>query len=140
MSVQYKSEAEIKAVVSGFESCLTAKEEFSHQSHVTVAVWYLHHSTLEQATDSMRAGLFRFLDHHGLGRLKYHETLTVFWVRVIGNEMKGLSPDLSLLQLANTIIEKLSDSRLPFDYYSRELLMSEAARNGWVLPDLKDLV
>jgi hypothetical protein len=139
MSGHYKSEAEIEAVVHGFESCQASKEEFSHQSHVTVGVWYLRHTNLERATESMRDGLIRFLDHHGLGRQKYHETLTVFWMRLIGNEIKQSDPGVSLVELTNTVVESLSDSGLPFDYYSREFLMSDESRKSWVEPDLKDL-
>jgi hypothetical protein len=136
MADQYKSDNEIESVVRGFESCLTAKEDFSHQSHVTVGVWYLRRLPFEQATASMREGLFRFLDHYGLGRQKYHETMTVIWMHLIENEIAGLDPALSLLDLTNRVVENLSDSRLPFKYYSRELLMSDEARKSWVKPDL----
>lgn len=139
MSDHYKSETEIEAVVRGFESCTTAKEDFSHQSHVTVGLWYLRGTSLEQATASMREGLFRFLDHYGLGRSKYHETITVFWMRLIADQIERLSSELPLLEITNIVVEKLHDSKLPFEYYSRELLMSDLARKSWIEPDLKTL-
>ena len=49
MSDHYQTEEEINAVVAGFEQCTTGKSEFTHLSHLTVAVSYLHHSTPEQA-------------------------------------------------------------------------------------------
>jgi hypothetical protein len=87
----------------------------------------------------MREGLFRFLDHYGLGRQKYHETLTVFWMCLIESEVKHLDPNLSLLEVTNRVVEVLSDSKLPFKYYSREFLMSDVARQSYVGPDLKEL-
>ena len=63
----YQNEKEIAAVVAGFEKCTTGKDEFTHRSHLTVAVYYLRNSTPDQAFRKMRAGLFRFLDHHGVG-------------------------------------------------------------------------
>ncbi|HKZ02578.1 MAG TPA: hypothetical protein VJ180_10080, partial [Pyrinomonadaceae bacterium] len=97
--------------------------------------WYLTNSSLNQATDRMRAGLHRFLDHHGVGRQKYNETLTIFWMRTISAILKQLSPELSLLEVTNSAIECLTDSGLVFKCYSREVLMSNEAKQGRVEPD-----
>jgi hypothetical protein len=135
MTNYYKSQSEIEAVVRGFETCSLGKDEFPHQAHLTVAVWYLTNSSLEQATDRMRAGLYRFLKHHGVGRQKYNETLTVFWMRAISAILKQLSSELSLLEVTNSAIECLTDSELAFECYSREVLMSNEAKQAWVEPD-----
>ena len=88
----YQNEDEIAAVVNGFESCATAKEDFKHRSHLTVAVWYLLHSTPNEALEKMRSGLFRFLEHHDVGREKYHETLTVFWIQLVQKAITEVGP------------------------------------------------
>jgi hypothetical protein len=139
MDEYYKDEREIEAVINGFESCVTTKEEFSHRSHLTVATYYLHYFNQTEATERMRAGLLKFLDHHGVGRAKFHETLTVFWIRTVFSFLKRLDKDVSLLNKTNSIVEELGNSRLVFDYYSEELLWADEARSGWVAPDLKDL-
>ena len=136
MDVHYRSEDEIQAVVTGFESCRTAKTDFPHYRHLTVAVSYLTRLPFDDAAERMRTGLFRFLDHHGVGREKYHETLTMFWMRIIRKTLDELSTELSLVEATNTIVHALADSRLVFDYYSRELLDSQQARKEWVAPDL----
>jgi hypothetical protein len=138
MSGHYKSENEIKAVVCGFESCSTGKSEFTHISHLAVTVWYLKRLSLEQATEKMRASLFRFIDHYGIEG-KYHETLTVFWMRAVRRRLDELDQDPSLLETTNAVIEALSDSHLVFEYYSEKLLWSAEARAKWVPPDLKPL-
>jgi hypothetical protein len=138
MSGYYNSQSEIEAVVQGFENCETAKDSFSHQSHLTMAVYYLHSSRVDQATESMRAGLLRFLDHHGVGRQKYHESLTIFWMRLVQAFLND-DEKKSLLEQANSVIEAFADSKLVFEYYTRELLMSDEARKNWVEPDLKNL-
>ena len=137
MSFPYQSRSEIEAVVQGFESCSTAKDQFPHQSHLTVAIWYLHDSGIDRATEKMRKGLFRFLEHHGVGQKKYNETLTIFWLKVIDNKLKELSADLSLLELTNSVISTLANARIVFDYYSTELLSSPEAKRKWIEPDLK---
>lgn len=136
--MDYQSEAEVEAVVQGFESCLTPKEDFTHRSHLTVAVWYLLHSTPEQALEKMRAGLFRFLKHHGVGREKYSETMTVFWIKLVQSAINEFI-EASVVETTNGVLERLANPRVVFEYYSEGLLNSESARSGWVEPDLKHL-
>jgi hypothetical protein len=87
----------------------------------------------------MRTGLLRFLDQHGVGRAKFHETLTIFWIRSVSAFLERLGKEFTVLEVTNAVIESLGDSRLVFEYYSEELLWRDETRNGWVAPDLKDL-
>ena len=139
MSDRYKTGSEIEEVVRGFESCTTAKDEFTHRKHLTVAVFYLQSSTLDQTIEKMRAGLFRFLDHHAVSREKYNETLTIFWIRLVQSVLDELDPSLSLLEITNAVLQTLSDSRLVFDYYSHERLWSGKAKEQWTDPDLRSI-
>ena len=101
----YSSEAEIEAVVRGFETCETDKSEFKHRQHLTVAVWYLQDS--ETALDRMRAGLLRFIDHHGVPREKYNEAVTVYWINLIAERLAELPLDASLVTKCNYVISSL---------------------------------
>jgi hypothetical protein len=112
MGGHYQTEEQIAAVIQGFESCTLGKDEFNHREHLTVAVWYLRNSNPSQALERMRSGLLRFLDHHGVGRAKYKETLTASWLKLIQSAMEKISADLSLLEITNIVIERLGDSRL----------------------------
>jgi hypothetical protein len=135
----YKTRSEIETIVRGFESCTTGKDEFTHRSHLTVAVWYLRDSTFAEAAEKLRAGLRRFLDHHGVGREKYNETMTIFWMTMIGNCLKGLDPQLTLVVVTNAVVAMLGDPRLILHYYSEERLRSEAAKQAWIEPDLRSI-
>ena len=137
MTYNYKSEAEIVQVVQGFESCVTGKDSFSHSDHLAVAVWYLRQDE-SQALNLMRASLQRFLDHYDC-RANYHETLTRFWILLVRRTLKGLAPDLGLLETTNAVVNRLNNSRIAFEFYSKELVESAAAKEGWVEPDLKTL-
>ena len=140
MSGYYAHQDEIEAVVKRFELFTTGKYKFTHQSHLTVAVSYLLKYNEEQATVKMRLGLHRLLDHLGVGQEKYHETLTVFWIKTVREVLNHLDQRSSLLAKTNAVIERLGPSRLVFDFYSKDVLESAAARNYWVEPDLKPLV
>jgi len=139
MSDTYKSEDEIAAVVEGFESCTTPDSGFTHRAHLTVAVWYLLRGTTDQSLQQMRASIYRFLDHHHVGREKYNETLSVFWIKLVRQHLDELDPNCSLLDATNAVVASLCNSQVAFDYYSRERLWSEEARRAWVEPDLKAL-
>ena len=136
MAKPYNSETQIEQVVRGFESCTTGKDDFSHSDHLAVAVWYSRQDQ-ERALELMRASLLRFLDHYDC-RANYHETLTRFWISRVQNVLVSLPAELTLLAVTNTVVERLGNSRLAFEFYSKELVESAAAKAGWVEPDLKD--
>jgi hypothetical protein len=138
MKNSYNTATEIEAVVLGFESCGTGKDDFKHREHLTVAVSYLSVSTQKQAADKMRIGLLRFLAHHGVGSEKYNETLTMFWVAMVRQTLAEIGADSSLVEKCNRVIDALGNPALAFDYYSKELLWSDEARKTCVKPDLKN--
>jgi hypothetical protein len=105
MSYRFQSQTEIENVVRGFESCQTGKDEFKHRDHLVVAVWYVETVGQEAAVDFMRSSLLRFLDHHGVDRKKYSETITVSWIGRVAEKLKELGPDTSLVEKCNTIVE-----------------------------------
>jgi hypothetical protein len=137
----YKSKGEIEAIVRGFESCATSPAEFSHSAHLTVAFSYLHlsHLTVAQAAERMRASLYRFLSHHGVDSQKYNETITLFWIKLVRGFLDNADTDRPVEEVANEMIETCDNSRLIYDYYSKERLASEEARTAWIEPDLKAL-
>lgn len=112
MKNHYETETEIDAVVSGFEQCTTDKGDFTHLSHLTVAVYYLRNSTPDETFQKMSTGLFRFLDHHGVNRAKYDAELTRSWIALVQSVIEQLDSKLSLVAITNTVLERLGDSRI----------------------------
>jgi hypothetical protein len=134
----YESPEEMEEVVRGFESCQLPPSGFKHPAHLTVALWYLSRLTVPEAARSMRAGLYQFLDHHGIEREKYNETITLFWIKLIRKFLDDADAARPLFDIANEMIVRFGDSQLIFDYYSKERISSEEAKSGWVDPDLKN--
>ena len=112
MGNHYQTTQEIEAVVAGFENSTTAKDEFTHLSHLTVAAYYLCSSTPDETFEKMRFGLLCFLDHHGVGRAKYSEHVTRTWIEEIQNVIEQIEPNLSLLAVTNAVLDRLGDSRI----------------------------
>ncbi len=134
----YQSADEVESVVRNFEACATLPSEFTHQAHLTVALWYLSRLSMTDATERMRDHLFRFLNHYG--ERGYNETITVFWLKLVQSHLADTTnASRSMTELANELTATYNNSRLIFDYYSKELLASEEAKDNWVEPDLRPL-
>ncbi|MGH9942721.1 MAG: hypothetical protein ACRD9R_10255 [Pyrinomonadaceae bacterium] len=136
--VPYRDERDIETVVRRFEACDFAPTEFTHGAHLTVALWYLARLPSEAAAGRMREGLRRFLAHHGLAT-GYHETITLFWLKLVRRFLDGQADGRALTDITNEMLATCSDSKLLFEYYSRELVQSERAVSEWIEPDLKSL-
>jgi hypothetical protein len=133
----YLIEEEMEILVRKFESCELPLADFSHREHLTVALWYLSKLKEREAIDRMREGLLRFINHYG--ETGYHETITLFWLKVVRGFLEQAGEGRPLAQLASELIETRGNSRLISDYFSKELISSAKAKEGWVEPDLKPL-
>lgn len=140
----YQNEGEVERVVRGFEDCETRPEDFTHAQHLTVALWYLKESGIREATAKMRENLRRFINHYR--EQGYNETITVFWLKLVQSFIEvtpatgsGGSGDCSMKEMANELAASYNDSRLIYNYYSKELLATQAAREDFVEPDLRPL-
>jgi hypothetical protein len=130
----YREESEIREVIAKFENLELALQEFTHARHLTVASWYLCTLTREDALVRMRTGLQRFIAHHS--RQGYHETITRFWMELLGEFLRSLPEEMSQVERINRAVEAYGDKEILFRYYSREFVMSDVARRAWVEPDV----
>jgi hypothetical protein len=133
-NLRYENEREIVEVVERFEQCEFALEEFTHARHLTVACWYLCTLPAEEALQRMRDGLQRFLAHRE--KQGYHETITRFWMELLENYLCHC-PATDLTSKVNSAIERFAKKDVLFSYYTRDRIMSDAARAAWVDPDLR---
>jgi hypothetical protein len=134
----YRTEADIEHVVKRFEARAFTPEEFSHARHLTVAAWYFLQLDERTAEERMRAGLRKFIRHHG--KNGYHVTITEFWLRLVVHHVRRSHPGRDSVALVNQIVKRLGNKSLINKHYSRELLASPDARARWVAPDLFPLV
>ena len=139
----YKSVAEIESVVRGFQWCTLPREDWTHAAHLTIALWYHLRFPGPDAEKVIREGIKRFNASKGIITTPtggYHETITLFWIRMVCRYLDDVRAEkLSVTTLFNGLIERCGRRDLPFEYYSRERLMSVEGRATWVEPDLKPL-
>lgn len=137
METYYKTDEEIRTLVSAFEACSFHPSEFRHYQHLTVALWYVWHFPPDEATARMTTGIRRLAETYG--KMGYHETITLFWLRIVTNFVAEHRGKCSLTATVNAIIERCDDQNLIRQFYSAELLATDKAKAAWVEPDLKAL-
>jgi hypothetical protein len=137
----YSSFDEIKQIVEGFETCTLPRAQWTHRAHLTIAFWYLVCYPLPEAIQKIRAGIQRYNESQGIKTTKdggYHETMTLFWVCIVRHYLTTATLEGHLVVLLNELVNRCRRD-LPFEYYSRECLLSWEARMSWLEPDLKSL-
>jgi hypothetical protein len=132
------------------ERCEIPNDGFHHASHLRVAWVYLDECrSVDEACCRMAATLHRFAASVGKPE-KYHETMTVFWVRALaaarrssansgGRRLEGPGANENTFPDVLNYHPELLDKDLLLAYYSPERLASDEARSSWVEPDRRSL-
>src|SRR5215218_2173125 len=77
-----RTDAEIETLVRGFEDGSLPRAEWTHEAHLTMALWYLRLHPRDEATRLVRDGIRRYNEGQG-NATGYHETITLAWIAVI---------------------------------------------------------
>ena len=123
-----------------FEDGTFPKAEWDHQAHVVMAASYLLAHPMEQATEIIRRRIPAYNVAQGgqnTDTSGYHETLTIFWIRVVAAFLASLDPALSRVEKVGRVAEHFAARRGLFrHYYSFDVPASTEARKRWIEPDL----
>jgi len=139
-----KAPLDTESLVRLFLDRSLPKPAWTHVAHLRVGLWHVRRFGAGLAVDLLRERISRYNEAVGTANTStsgYHETLTVFYVKVIdGFVSSDPSPDQETDTLERRLLEALGDRELPLRYYSRECLCSTEARRQWVAPDLQPLL
>ena len=136
----YCDAEEVRSFIRAFEECTLPRSAWTHPAHLTVAMWYLMERSEIEATTRIRNGILRYNASQGIKTTAtsgYHETITLFWTRLVAKYLSLADSDKSTVELANGVIRAFENKEIPFEYYTRDRLLSLEARMRWVEPDLK---
>jgi len=141
--LQLGSDEAFAALVRDFERGVAPPGGFTHQAHLAVALAYLDRYGMESATERLREALLGFL-RRALGddtaaAVKYRETITVFWLRLLAAALARTDPELPLHARAAPLLARYRDAGIIHAYYSDDRLYSEEARKRFLEPDRKAL-
>ena len=85
--LSHEASEEDRSFRLAFEACTVAPSQFNHEAHVRLAYIYLTEYDTDSAVQKMRDALLKFLEHNGIPRSKFHETLTRAWVLAVRHFM-----------------------------------------------------
>jgi len=143
MKAIYTSEAEILRVGEGFADLSLPKEEWTHAAHFAAALWLMRYRPdLDPARDM--PGMIRSFNESKGGMNDdisgYHETITQASLRALRGVLDANPAGTPLWRIVNTLMAtNMGNPNWLLEYWSRERLMSVAARREWLEPDLKPL-
>ena len=137
--------SDVPRLVAQFEDCTLPKAEWTHQAHLTVALWYAAHLSYEEALGAVRDGIRRLNAAHGVPTTPtrgYHETITRFYMRVVSDYVRTVEegPTDDWSARVTRLLARYGDRDLPLRHYTKGRLLSPEARFGWVEPDLRPLL
>jgi hypothetical protein len=124
----------LDVLVEQFEAATLPLGRFHHREHMRVALYYLARDNEADATARMREGLKRLLAHHGIAG--YHETLTVFWMKLLAARLRETDPARPLDERLEDVIAWCAREQPIAKYYTPETLASSEAKQTWVPPDV----
>ena|SRR5688572_33478511 len=138
----YKTEKDIAKLIEGFKSRTLPMAHWTHEAHLITGLWFNYHYSDLEAICFLRSGIISYNISSGgenTPEKGYHETLTLFWCRILNNFVKK-NETLTLIELCDKFLKsEWSSKELPLKYYPREVLFSLHARAIWVAPNLRSL-
>jgi Activator of Hsp90 ATPase homolog 1-like protein len=109
---------------------------FGHAEHLELAWRYLELFELEEAERAMGQALRHVTASHGQAD-RYHETMTVAWVRLVAAHRR--EGDAGTFEAFIADNERLLDRELLKLHYSSDQMTSGDAREAFTAPDLRGL-
>lgn len=118
--------------LADFQACRLKAADFDHRAHVRMAWLLLERQPLEEAVEAICMGIQRFALHLG-ATTKFHRTISEALARLIASKAASAG-STTWSGFAHAHPELMSRGLLA-QYYSPELLGSDAARERFVAPD-----
>jgi hypothetical protein len=130
---EFTSDAEVDELVAAFEAGTISPSQFTHAAHMATGLSYLANMPFAEANARMRSSLLQFTARHGIN--VYHETITIFWMRLLHHLANGPYRDLPLWSRINLIVKRWEHAGALETHYSHALIHSKTARERWMPPD-----
>ncbi|HNR06482.1 MAG TPA: hypothetical protein PKM27_04145 [Saprospiraceae bacterium] len=127
---------------AGFIDHSLDKSRWTHEAHITTAIWFLLNYEKQEALCRLRSGIISYnlaTGGENTGSSGYHETITVFWWTLLERFVQA-NPGKDYDQLCRAFLNsRYAHRETPFEFYSREKLLSARARAYYLAPDIKEI-
>lgn len=133
----------VESFIGLFEERRLPREHWTHQAHLVAGFWYAQRLGMPGALEEIRGRIRAHNEAVGTPNTDedgYHETITRLYMTAIADHV-ARHRQLSFTESLQALLDSpIAGSHWPFGYYSRERLLSVAARRGWLAPDLKETI
>jgi len=136
----WTSDAQLDDFVVRFLNRTLPKSEWTHAAHLSVGAWHVHRFGVEEAVNRLRQAIRALNESHGTANTDsggYHETITRAYALLIAEFLSGQREGTLAQRVGALLASPLAHKNALLEYYSKERLMSVAARGEWSGPDLK---
>jgi hypothetical protein len=136
----FATDAEVEHLGVGLLLCTLAREEWTHEAHLAACL-YLLTERPDVDVDAEIAGIIsRF--NESVGGVNddqggYHDTITHAFVAGVRLFLRETAAEGLAARVNALLLTPMGQRDWPLGFYSPELLLSVAARRGFVAPDLK---
>ena len=120
--------------VTAFLSGSLPPTQFHHRDHLRLTWALVRLTGVEAAMKRVTSGIRYFATQYGQAE-KYHETMTRFWVLLVGH-MVAARLDITTFDEFLAAFPMLLEKDLPYRHWRRETMLSPDARAHWVEPDI----
>ena len=134
-----RSEADLERFISAWKAGTLPKPCWTHAAHVGVAAYFAFSEAADATFAILREGIRHYNTCVGTANTEdsgYHETLTGFWAREVGNLVRGGNFG-SRLEGVQAAVTAFGGDKYRFRlFYSFDVVSSRRARREWIEPDL----
>ncbi len=139
----FADDAAVEDIVRGFLDRSLARPRWNHHAHLVVSIWHMRRYGSERSLVMLRDRIWAYNQAVGTPNTDtsgYHETITRFFVWQVARYLDAAPSDANFAALVNDLAARAEGRKeRPFDFWSRDVLMSVEARRGWIAPDLGPL-
>ena len=136
------TEIEIDDFLAAFESGTLPKERWTHATHLLAGACYVHRLGQSSAINHMRRCVRRYNEAVGgknTATSGYHETITVFWIKVLDALLLHAQP-IARAEFAALAVERFTPQRDLFRrFYDFDVIASTEARAEWTPPTREEI-
>ena len=136
----WTNDAQLDDFVFRFVNRTLPKSEWTHAAHLSVGAWHVHRFGVEEAVNRLRQAIRALNESHGTANTDsggYHETITRAYAHLIAEFLSEQREGTLAQRVGALLASPLAHKNALLAYYSKERLMSVAARGEWSGPDLK---
>ena len=134
--------SEFDDLIRRFHEATVPASEFTHAAHLVVGLWHARQFDEAVALTRMRTGILRLNEAHGTPNSDtrgYHETITRAYLVLLAQFDRAHAALPAALAAQSLLANRIAKRDALLTFYSRDLLMSLAARRAWAEPDLRPL-